>query len=283
MKTPPVATALTAGTVALLMSLSGCGKDQTADAATDPGGTGYVDSGPQGSTDFAGPPGASGEVADVTGRTMQVQNPVTGQVAVTWTAKTSFTQQVAASLDDVSVGDCVMVTSTSDSSASTDSSAISADTVRITPAVDGECAAAADRGAGPGGLGQLMTSGPAPEGMPTDAPSDLGQRVEGPAGAFGKVSAVSASGFTVASVRPTAPGSTESAATAVAVTVTDDTSYTTTAKATSAAVKVGLCVDARGDEDSTGAVTADTIAVSPKVDGQCGSFGLGGPAIQQAG
>jgi len=268
--------------VVLLLALSGCGKDPATATdgatATDPALTGA----PQGSTDFAGPPGASGEVADVTGRTMQVQNPVTGQVAVTWTAKTTFTQQVAASLDDVSVGDCVMVTSTGEASDSSDSSMISADTVRITPAVDGECAAAADRGAGPGGPGQLMTSGPAPEGMPTDLPSDLEQRIEGPAGANGLVTAVSASGFTVASVRPTAPGSTESATTPVAVTVADDTSYTTTAKATSAAVKVGVCVDARGDEDSTGAVTADTIAVSPKVDGQCGSFGLGGPAIQQA-
>jgi hypothetical protein len=270
-------TALAAGTL-LLLTLAACGKDQVDDTATD---TSTAGTGAQGSTSIVGPPGASGEVADVSGRTMQVQNPTSGQVAVTWTAKTTFSQQVDASLKDVSVGDCVLVTSESAStSASTD--AIAADTVRITPAMDGQCTPAGGRGAGPG---QLMSSGPAPDGMPTGmpsgAPSDAPQRMNGSAGAFGTVTAVSAKGFTVDSVRPPAQGSTDSATASVRVTVTGDTSYTTTARATSSAVKVGVCVDARGDEDSTGAVTADTVSISPKVDGQCGSFGLGGPVFQQ--
>ena len=265
-------TVLAAG--ALLLTLASCGKDQVDDTATD---TSAAGTGAQGSTSFSGPPGASGEVADVSGRTMQVQNATLGQVAVTWTATTTFSQQIAASLKDVSVGDCVMVTSDSGSaSAATD--AIDADTVRITPAVDGQCTPGGGPGSGPG---RLMTSGPAPEGMPSGMPSGAPQRMDGAGGAFGTVTAVSATGFTVDSVRPPASGSTDTATASIKVTVTDDTSYTTTAKATSAAVKVGVCVDARGAEDSTGAVTADTVAISPKTNGQCGSFGFGGPVFQQ--
>ena len=273
-------TVLAAG--ALLLTLASCGKDQVDDTATD---TSAAGSGAQGSTSFSGPPGASGEVADVSGRTMQVQNATLGQVAVTWTTRTTFSQQVAASLKDVSVGDCVMVTSDS-TSASSATDAIAADSVRITPAADGQCTPAGGPGSGPG---QLMTSGPAPEGMPSGArsgapsgmPSGAPQRMDGAGGAFGTVTAVTATGFTVDSVRPPASGSTDTTTASIQVTVTDDTSYTTTAKATSAAVKVGVCVDARGAEDSTGAVTADTVAISPKTNGQCGSFGLGGPVFQQ--
>ena len=56
----------------------------------------------------------------------------------------------------------------------------------------------------------------------------------------------------------------------VAVAVSADTDFTTTAETTSKAVRVGTCVDARGKADSTGSVTADTVSVFPKVDGQCG-------------
>jgi len=277
MLTPP--RPLAAGAV-LLLALAACGKEQADDTADT---TGSTQTGPQGSTQLSGPPGASGEVADVSGRTMQVQNPTVGQVAVTWTASTTFTQQVDASLADVSVGDCVMVTSSSAAASSSPSAAepIAADQVRITPAVAGECTG----GRGSGAPGQLMTS--APQGMPTDLPSDLPS--DGPmqlsGGAIGLVTAVSPSGFTVASVQPPAPGSsdpsTTATTTAVSVTVSDDTAYTRTAKATSSAVHVGVCVAARGTEDSMGAIKAASVAVSPKVDGQCGSFGLGGPIVRQ--
>jgi len=281
--TPGLSTAVLV-TAVLGLSLTGCGKEPVADAASGQP-DGYA--APNGVTEVAGPPGASGEVAEVSGRTLQVQNAMTGQVAVTWTGKTTFTQEVSATLADVSVGDCVMVTPTDSSSGST---TVAADRVRITTPVDGECTPAGDRG--PGGMPDgMMTSGPAPEGMPADLPTDLPTDLPSDApggfrsmaGAFGKVTAVSASGFTVESVQMSAPGSTESATSAVTVTVTGDTSYSMTAKATGQALKVGVCVDARGDEDSTGAVTATSIAISPKVDGQCGSFGFGGPVVRKAG
>jgi hypothetical protein len=61
----------------------------------------------------------------------------------------------------------------------------------------------------------------------------------------------------------------------VSVAVSADTAFTTTAETTSKAVRVGTCVDARGEADSTGSVTADTVSVFPKIDGQCGLV-LGG-------
>jgi hypothetical protein len=79
---------------------------------------------------------------------------------------------------------------------------------------------------------------------------------------------VTADGFTVESVRP---GSDEPQT--VSVTVSADTTYSTEAAAKASALKVGSCVLATGDADSTGAITATRIAVSDKVDGQCGGLG----------
>ena len=92
------------------------------------------------------------------------------------------------------------------------------------------------------------------------------------------MTATTSAGFTVESTVPEPPGApgsgdpdsarTETALVSVAVSA--DTAFTTTAETTSKAVRVGSCVDARGEADSTGAVTADTVNVTPKVEGRCG-------------
>jgi hypothetical protein len=87
------------------------------------------------------------------------------------------------------------------------------------------------------------------------------------AGAVGEVTAVSASGFTVAAVQPGSDGTRS-----VTVTVTDRTTYSATVKGAASDVKVGVCVAANGTTDDTGAVTARTVAVSEPKDGQCGGF-----------
>jgi hypothetical protein len=118
--------------------------------------------------------------------------------------------------------------------------------------------------------------------MPSDLPSDLpsgmpsdGARPGG-GGAFGQVTAVTSDGFTV---EATQPGSDE--ASSVTVTVSADTTYSTAAAADGSALKVGRCVQASGDADSTGAVTATRISVTDKVDGSCPGFGgPGGPGGQ---
>ncbi|MDF1602706.1 hypothetical protein [Nocardioides sp. YIM 152315] len=207
----------------------------------------------------------------VTLATAQVQSRQGGQVAVTWTEDTTFTEQVDGTLDDVTVGACAVVTTGAETSQdSTEEVAeVAAATVRATEANDG-----GGCGFGAGGPGR----GEPPEGTPTDRPSDRpsdlpgdlssdapnGPRVRG-VGTVGEVTAVSADGFTLSTITPDSDDAAE-----VTVTVGDDTTYTTTADAKSSAVSVGRCVTARGESDDTGAVTADTISVSDPVDGECG-------------
>jgi hypothetical protein len=249
------------GSLVLLFGVSSCGAS-TGTAADPSSGTSAA--GQPGGVGGPAIPGASGEVAQVSGRTMQVQSQLAGQVAVTWTSKTTFTQQVSASLSDVATGDCVIVGTSSDT---TTGSPVAAATVRITEAVDGSCTPQ-------GGAGR---PGTAPTGRPTDLPSDRptnfpsGGPGGGGGGTFGEVTAVSKDGFSVGSV---VPGASSAETTEVSVSVGADTTFTTTAEATAKAVQVGMCVDARGAADNTGAVTADTVSVSPKVEGQCGvTFG----------
>lgn len=271
------------GTGALLLTAAACGSngddgnDGNGNASGQAQQYGDPPNGPQGRTGGA-MPGANGKVAAVDGSTAQVQSQMTGQLAVTWTASTTFTKQVAAKLADIQAGDCVMVEPTdtgSDSSGSTSTTpptAVTAATVRITEKTDGSCAPAM-RAGGPqdGGGPQVQQNGEGPGAAPDGAaPGDGPQQFRG-FGAFGEVKAVTGNGFTVTTTLPAGQGS-ESTTTEVTVTVTGDTTYTTTAKGTAADVKVGVCVRADGSTDSTGAVTATSIAVTPAVDGQCGGM-----------
>lgn len=151
-------TQASAASLLLTAALAGCAgggseDDEPAEATTAaPAGA------PTGAP-MSGPPGTFGEIADVKGRIAQVQNEMTGQVAVSWTDDTTFTEEVDASFDDVSVGTCVAVTD---------------QTVRITE----ECDQPADL----------------PSDLPSDLPTELPERVMA---TVGEVTAVSATGFTV--------------------------------------------------------------------------------------
>ncbi|WP_243060376.1 hypothetical protein [Nocardioides sp. SR21] len=220
-------TLATASSVLLLSALAGCGgasddtseaSDRTAAQTQQQGQTP-----PQGGGGF---PGASGLVAAVDGTTAQVQNVQSGQVAVSWTSETVFTQEVDATLDDVIVGAFVMVTNADDDTAAS---------VRIMSEA-------------PGGMpdGERRPEGDGPPGG-------------GDFGTLGEVTEVGADGFTVTSNDDE-----------VTVTVTGDTTYTTTADATAEAVTTGVCMNAQGDTDDTGALTATSISVTKAVDGECG-------------
>jgi hypothetical protein len=215
-------------------------------------------------------PGASGVVGAVSGSTAQVQNAQLGQqVAVTWTASTKFTQQVSAARSIVTVGSCVTVTAPRTSATSSPTpterpTAITAATVRVTAATNGSC------GGGAGRFGGQRPSG-APSGFGTQGGQPGGGQGRPGGfrsfGAFGKVTAVSPSGFTVES-------DLGGQATTTTVTTTASTTYSTTSSATAAAVKDGVCLQASGNADSTGAITATRIALSQPVDGACtGGFG----------
>lgn len=267
----------TCGAAALLVGVTACGSDD-GDASGQSGDTTRSTDGQSREDGPAGRmPGANGKVAAVDGSTAQVQSRQDGQVAVTWNGSTTFTRQVDATSSDVEVGSCVLVIpadlpTTDDADPPTEAPAeVAAGSVLITPKVDGSCDAAT---AGPGG-----PAGP-PDGAepPTGAPPGVGGdgvplQMRGAFGAMGEVTAVSATGFTVASTRPGAD-----ATTSVAVTVDGDTSYTTTTSASASDVEVGVCVQASGTSDDTGALTATRIAVSPPQDGECG-----GPVMFRAG
>lgn len=159
-------TQASAASLLLTAALAGCagggsGDDEPA-GATTAAPSGAPAGAPTGAP-MSGPPGTFGEIADVKGRIAQVQNGMTGQVAVSWTDDTTFTEEVDASFDDVSVGTCVAVTD---------------QTVRITE----ECDQPAD-------LPSDM-----PTELPSDMPTDLPERVMA---TVGEVTAVSATGFTV--------------------------------------------------------------------------------------
>ncbi|QAY69794.1 hypothetical protein [Xylanimonas protaetiae] len=240
-------------------------------------------------------PGASGEVAAVTGDIAQVQGGGS-QTAVTWTAATVVTRQVAGTLADVTVGSCVSAFAASGDASSDESAAVAATTVTVTPAGDdGTCARGGAGGRGPGSSadGRQVPDG-VPSGFPTDRPSDLPSDMPSgfpgggdgagrrgfAAGVFGTVTAVSATGFTVEQTAFAGPGgqdaSAQPATTTRDVTVAADTTYTTTQTADTSAIAVGQCLTAVGTEDGSGTITADTIALSAKGEDGCTSrFGGG--------
>lgn len=246
-------------TGALALTLAACGGGTNTPSA----GGGTTSAPPTRPSGAAAPPGAFGTVAAVAASSVEVQNQQSGQVTVNFTSSTTFTNTVAATLADVTAGECVAVTAPSGGMQAT---ALTAQNVVITtPTSSGTCGGGAFGG---GGGSQRGTRAPNPSRTPrpsgaNGAPGNFGR-------AIGKVSAVSATGFTVQGV---ARGSTP--ATTTTVTVNSSTTYTKTQSATSSAMAVGDCVAAVGPSDDTGAVTAKTIAVSKPGKNGC-TFGFGG-------
>lgn len=216
-------------------------------------------------------PAAYGVIAAVDPADIQVQNPTTGQVTVRFTGTTRFSDAESTSLAAVTVGSCVVATAptTAAGGGATPTprpTAITARTVVIT-ATGGSCAG------GPAGAAR------------TRAPRTVPKAGRSPGAVFRRAGTISGTVQSVAgstiTVRELARGS-ASAVTAT-VTVTAATSYTHTVTATKAALKVGLCATAMGSTDSTGAVTATRIALSPAGPSGCsprrgrlGGAGLGG-------
>ena len=217
-------------------------------------------------------PAAFGVTAAISGNSIEVQNPQTGQTTVTWTSTTRFSDTSKATLSAVRVGSCVTVIGPATSS----SAALTATNVSIIAAVNGSCAT---RRTGPGGGAGGFTR---PSGAPTPRFSFSRTPTAPQSSVFGQVTVVFAGGFTVkgfmrklgAGTPPTPAPSASPVTASIAVTVAGATSYTTTTSATATALKVGLCVTAIGSASQTGAVTARSISISPPVNGSCsGGFG----------
>jgi hypothetical protein len=214
------------------------------------------------------PPGVFGSIAAISGQTLQVQNPQSGQTAVTYDGSTKITNSVAGTLADVTSGACVSVVGTS----SGQGQPVGATAVTITQAGANGCSfGGGQRPSGSNTPRPSGSNGPRPSGSNGPRPSTGNNPAGGPR-AFGAVTAVSASGFTVHSTFG-------SNATDVTVNVTSATTYTKTVSADPTALIVGACVAAQGKADDTGAVAATAIAVSKAGPNGCtGGFrgGRGG-------
>jgi Domain of unknown function (DUF5666) len=235
-------------------------------------------------------PGATGLLAQIDGTTLQVQGTDT-QTTVTYSAKTTFTNTVAAKLSDVVVGVCVQVRSAQPTSStggaaptaapSATDGPIAATSVEISPAVNGSCSA----------LGGIRTSGARPTGASGDATppqaAPTSGRTGGPGaggngfgglGASGKVTAVNGTSFTLKSSSQQNSTASTAAPTTRTVQTSTATTYTRTGAANAKALVVGLCVTALGKASDTGSIAATSIALRPAENGSCSSgFGGRGP------
>jgi hypothetical protein len=220
-------------------------------------------------------PGVVGTAAAVSGSSIEVQNPTTGQVTVTFTATTPITETVAVTSKDVAVGSCVTVTGQPAATGTTGAAtrSVTATTVTVSAPVNGSCG-------GAGGFGGLRgTASPRPSFSPRPRPSGSRGAFGGGAfgGANGKVTSLSASGFVVQGRNPAA-----GAGTSITVTTTTATKYLKVVTVGASALKVGECITAAGPANSIGAVAARSIRISQPGPNGCvtafgGRRGAGGP------
>jgi hypothetical protein len=229
-----------------VLFVSACGGGTSATAGASGTSTTATSGGPGG--DAAGGargfPGATGLLAQIDGKTLQVQGTDT-QTAVTYSAKTTFTNTVAAKLSDVVVGVCVQARSaqpasgTGGAAPTAAAGPLAAASVEISPAVNGRCTVGGFRlpGAGaPGGSGAFTVESSLPVNGTASAPAPTTRTVQ------------------------------TSAA----------TTYTRTEAANASALAVGLCVTALGKADNTGSIAATSMTLRPAQKGSC-STGFGGP------
>jgi hypothetical protein len=258
------------------------------------------------------PIGAMGSVAALSGSSMEVQNPSTGQTTVSWTATTTFSKSVTESVSAVSVGDCVTATGSASKKSKT---TIAARSITLTTASsNGTCGASAGGpfrvGAGSGGppaggfrfrTGSGGASNKFPEGGsgPRTFPgggaaNNFRKQLADLAIASGKVTAVNGSTLTVSGIsispgsfagrgKPASESNSKTKAPAkpkaqtLKVTTTSSTPVNTSQSVTSGDLAVGDCVSAFGPAATNGSVTATTVRITSTGGGDCtGGFPGGG-------
>jgi hypothetical protein len=256
------------------------------------------------------PIGTSGSVAALSGSSMEVQNPFSGQTTVSWTSSTTFSKTVNESVSSLAAGDCIVVTGTPSKTSKT---TIAARSVNVTmPSSTGACTGTEVRGGGPNavapdggfrtGTGGGEFFGTGGGGTRPTFPKGAGpgnfRRLAGSiAFASGKVTTVSGSTITVSGfvITPgTAPGSKSSKSTrsskntkitppkteTLKITTSGSTPVSATQQAASTDLAVGDCVSAVGPASSNGSVTATTVHITSTGGGSCmggfARFGGGG-------
>ena len=196
----------------------------------------------------------------------------------------------------MTVGSCVTVlepatTGTATGSAgSAPATQVTAASVEVRPATNGECAAGfgGAGGGAPGGPGARRHSGRGADrrstGTATNGTGGRGGADFGRRAVAGLVTAVSGDTITVQeTTRARGNGTASSTATAspttttVAVTTTSSTTYTAQKAGAATDVAVGVCASALGKADDTGAVAATSIMLRPATNGACTTGFGGGP------
>jgi hypothetical protein len=227
----------------------------------------------------AGFRGVSGLIVAVSGTTMQVRT-TDGQTAVSYGSKTSVTEQRNTSSGAATAGMCAVVRGTNSSSGAGGAS-LTAMSVNLSSPTNGSCTGGFGGGPRPGGAppdASVPPRGGAPSTANSAGPS--GRRFGG--GANGKIVSVSKSSMVIEQMRPAT-----TTANSVTVTLTDQTTYTKQAKVPTQAIAKGKCVLAVGKTDSTGAMTARALRLSPALNGSCSvgfrGRGSGAPSGARAG
>jgi len=257
-----------AGALAATLTLAACGSSGGSTGAPAPSGS-TSPAAADGRTNRG--PAASGTIAAITGRTMQVQNQQSGQVAVQWTGATAFSHEVVVSAAKIEVGSCVVATAAEGSA----TSSFTATRVVVSSPANGTCGGAFPGGNRPAGA----PTGQRPSGLPTDFPS--GARPSGLPGrnrtgavAAGTVTARSGNTFTV-TMPSFGPSTSSTSSTKRTVLLAAATKVYEQARTTAKSLAVGRCVTAEGKADSSGTVTATRVQISQPTAGSCttGLFG----------
>lgn len=214
---------------AIALSLAGCGTSNKPAPSASPA-----------SSPARGRQQVAGLVAAVSGSTIQIRQQ-SGSATVDLTPSTTVTEITPAQLTDVTAGSCVKVRPTRESTH--DSTAITAQSVQVSPAADGQC--------------RQPKQPPARSATTPSAPSSRAP-ARHPA-VQGTVASVSGNTITV-----TGPDASQTT-----VTVTDATTYTKQITATAQAIAQGTCIVARGTAGAGGALQATTVTVRQATDGGC--------------
>jgi hypothetical protein len=258
-----------AGVGIVVLAVAACGgAGTTATPAATVASSAAPSSSPAPTGTRAAFPGTVGTAAAVSGSSLEVQNPTSGQVTVTFSATTAITETVTVTSKNLTVGSCVTVVGQPAASGAATRS-VTATSVTISAPVKGNCGGTGGFGRPPG------ASSPRPSFSPRPRPSGTGGAFGRGAfgGANGKVTSVSASGFIVQGRNPAAGTDTS-----ITVTTSATTKYLKTVTAGPSALKVGQCITAVGTANSIGAVAARSIRISqPGPNGCVSEFaGRGG-------
>ncbi len=248
---------------------------------------------------------ASGTVASVTGSSMEVQNPSSGQTTVSWTATTAFSKTVTKTLGALSAGTCISVTGTPAKKSKT---TIAASSITINAAsATGTCTSASRPGPafgsgstrrggpGGGGFGGFGAGGGPARTFRSGLGGSAARRF--PSGgtfsiASGKITAVSGSTISMSGIQLTpgilSQGSTKSTKSKKPVQPKSERLKITTSKSTSITqilvavpsdVVVGACVSAFGSTATNGAVTSTSVHITSTGASSCTTGFGGGPGF----